>query len=569
MKLRDYQEESVNKVNELLPIHKSMLLILCTGSGKTVVMAHLAKQRHEKDQTVLLIAHRQELISQASITMASFGLAHKLVCPKSLEIKIKQMHFQIFGKSFINPFSGISIGSAQTVVRRLDKLQRPDLLLIDEAAHATSNLWRKTIEYFNTFTLGVTATPTRSDRQSLGEVFNHMYVGKDMKSIIEDGQLCPYVIYSTPEEFDLSEVKRIKSGESKGDYNRTDLEKQIDKPKIVGRAVEHYEKFAKGKPAMVFAVSIKHADHIAKEFRDHGYNFVSINGGTDDKIRYDAFQDLKNHKIDGIVNVDIAGEGVSVDGVEVVIMLRPISELAFGLYAQQIGRALRLAPGKERGIIIDMCQNARRHGFVEDKTDWTLWEGEEKKKRGKKDDEETVKVKTCPECFTTHKPAPFCPECNYVYPAANREYEQVDGDLVELQREQELKQRKTDQNAGIREATTKADLIALDKKLGMKRGASAHKQRAIEEKKKAMARVGRAIDYYKQNIAWGSPEVFDRLMFELFDTTERDARKLSAAKANKLCDTMREFLELRNSQIEEPYSSLNYRMSMFNDVGGF
>lgn len=569
MKLRNYQQQSVDKVNELLPLVKRLLLILCTGSGKTVLMAHLIQQYDAEDKTTMLIAHRQELISQASMTLANFGVSHQLICPKPLEHKIKAMHFQEFGRTFINPFSGCSVGSAQTVVRRLDKLNKPDLLLVDEAAHAVSNLWKKTIDHFDTLTLGVTATPTRSDRRSLGEVFNEMYVGKDMASIIADGQLCPYTIYSTPEEFDLSEVKRIKSGENKGDYNRADLDKQLDKPKIVGKAVEHYERFAKGKRAMVFAVSVKHSEHIAEEFRKAGYRFISIDGTTDDKIRYNAFQDLKHHRIDGIVNVDIAGEGVSVDGVEVVIMIRPISELAFGLYAQQIGRALRLAPGKKQGIIIDTCGNAKRHGFVEDKTDWTLWEGEEKGKRGKKEDD-TIKIKTCPDCFTTHKPEPSCPMCGYQYPvAAVREYEQVDGDLVELERQQELQQRKTDQNEGIREAQSAADLIALDKKLGLKPGASSHKKRAIAEKRQAVATYRKAVKYYKEQVCWGDPVAFADIMHGAFGVTEQEANKWGAVRLNRLTDDMRELLQLRNAMIEEPYSSENWRQWIGNGQRGF
>lgn len=584
--LRDYQEDAVSQVNEQLKQHRSVLLVLATGSGKTPCSGELAKQRFDRGETVLFIAHRQELISQASLTFGVMGIPHKLICPKPLQSKIKMLHFSELGKSYIDPFSSVTIASAQTLRGKLDQLPNIDLLLVDEAAHAPSPLWRNIIEHCNTYTAGVTATPTRSDRQSLGEVFNHMHVGKDMKSLIADGNLCPYDIYSTPEEFDLSEVKRIKSGENKGDYNRGDLEKQIDKPKIVGRAVEHYEKYAKGKSAMVFAVSVKHSEHIAKEFCDHGYKFVSIDGTTEDAVRYKAFQDLKKKLIDGIVNVDIAGEGVSVDGVKVVIMLRPISELAFGLYAQQIGRALRLAPGKDRGIIIDMVGNARRHGFVEDHTDWTLWEGEEKKKK-KKDEEATEKVKACPDCFTVHPNKKFCtscrmdhnpdgcsiedpnkislcPSCGYVYPVMVREYEEVEGELVELERQQQQEQARKDYNAQLRAAETPADLLAVDKAMGHKPGAASHKQKAIEEKRAAMANLNKAVRYYKEQIAWGDPDLFNDIMLGAFSMSEKDtrARGFGVKKIEALVEDMRDFAQLRNECIEQPYSGINFRMAI-------
>ena len=289
---------------------------------------------------------------------------------------------------------------------------------------------------------------------------------------------------------------------------------------------------------MVFAVSVKHSQHIAQEFCNAGYKFVSISGDTDDAVRYKAFQDLKSHAIDGIVNVDIAGEGVSVDGVEVVIMIRPISELAFGLYAQQIGRALRLFPGKDRGIIIDMVGNAKRHGFVEDKTDWTLWEGEEKKKRG--NSEAVTPVKTCPSCFLTHKPKPLCPKCGYVYPTdGGRDYEQVDGELVELERKQEIDQRRTDQNAMMREAKTPAGLAAIDAQLGLARGATAHKQRAIEEKKKAVATLNKALRHWKEQCMWGDVWKHEEVFPILFGCTEKEAKSYGATRMNRVIEKMR------------------------------
>lgn len=557
MELRDYQHVATDKVNELLPQVKRLLLVLATGSGKTVIMSYLINQWINNNKSCMLIAHRQELISQASMTLAAFGVRHQLICPEPLKRKIKQMHLQYYGKQYIDLFSKCYVGSAQTVVRRLDKLPRPDYLLVDEAAHAVSNLWRQTIEHFDTLTLGVTATPTRSDRRSLGEVFHEMYVGKDMASIISDGQLCRYDIYSTPEEFDLSQVKRVQSGESKGDYNRKDLDKQIDKPKIVGRAVEHYKKFADGKRAMVFAVSIKHSEHIAEEFRNAGYRFISIDGGTDDAIRYKAFQDLKDHKIDGIVNVDIASEGVSVDGVEVVIMIRPISELAFGLYAQQIGRALRLFPGKDRGIVIDMVGNAKRHGFVENKTDWTLWEGEEKGKRGAS--ENVTKVRTCPQCFHTHEPVPMCPSCGFVYPVeSNREYEQIEGDLVQLQREEEQRQQRELFNDMVKGASTAAELAAADAVMGYKSGAAAHRARAKEEKKKAIGTLNKALRYWKETCLWGDYQKHEELFASLFGYTEQESRKLSTAKMNALTDNMRQYVQAMPSRNPSEYSPYTF-----------
>lgn len=585
IKLRDYQQKAVDEIEEAFRIHQNVLFVLATAGGKTFTFSYIAKKQSENNKTVMVMAHRSELISQASLSLASMGVSHQVIAPRPLISKIKQIHFSKLGKCYVDPFSGVSVGSVQTIGVRLETISAPDLLILDEAHHAPAGMWFKVIERFNTKLLGVTATPIRSDGVGMGRVFSTMVVGKSMKELLRDGNLCQYKVYSTPEDIDMSSVKRIKSGESKGDFNTRDLENQMDKPKIVGRAVEHYEKYAKGKSCLVFAVSIAHAEHIAEEFRSHGYNFLAISGKTDDAIRYKAVDDLRDKKIDGIVNCDLFGEGTDITGVEALIMMRPISELAFSLFSQQVGRALRLADGKEIAIIIDMVGNfIRAGGFPEDRSNWTL-EDREKKKRKKDDEEDTEKVKTCPDCFTVHPNKKFCtscrmdhnpdgcsiedpnkinlcPSCGYVYPVMVREYEEVEGELVELERQQKQEQARKDYNAQLRAAETPADLLAVDKAMGHKPGAASHKQKAIEEKRAAMALLNTGLKYYKEQVAWGDPELFNDIMLGAFNITEKDirARGFGIKKIESLLDEMREFLQLRNGEIEEPYSSNNFRM---------
>jgi len=561
IKLRDYQQKAVNEIEEAFKRHQNVLFVLATAGGKTFTFSYIARQHGANSETVMIMAHRSELISQASLSLAIIGVRHQVIAPKPLVSKIKMLHLEKLSEIYVDPFSHVSVGSVQTIGRRLDKLNKPDLLIVDEAHHSTAGLWKNVIDHFDTRCLGVTATPIRSDGHGLGRVFSTMVVGKSMSDLITDGNLSPYAVYSTPEDINYDEIKRIQSGESKGDYNARDLEKQMDKPKIVGRAVEHYEKYAKGKSALVFAVSIAHSDHIADEFCRAGYKFVSISGKTDDSLRYKAVDDLRNKRIDGIVNCDLFGEGTDITGVEVVIMMRPISELAFSLFSQQVGRGLRLSEDKDQAIILDMVGNFQRHGFPEDKTDWTLDDRE--KRSSNKNDPDSIKIKTCPNCFATHRPAPSCLMCGYEYPVvAAREYEQVEGDLIELERQREIDSRRKDQNQLMREAKTAEDLAAIDAKLGYARGATAYKKAGIEKKRKAMARLNKAIKHYKENVAWGDPVVFDAILTSAFGVTEQDAKKYGATKASELVEYMREFLELRNSQVERPYSNMNFQYTI-------
>ncbi len=267
IQLRPYQQKSVNEIEEAFKKHQAVMYVLATGGGKTFTFSYITKTYALSGKSVMIMAHRSELISQASLSLAKMGVSHQLISPIGQISKIKQIHLQALGQCFVDPFSSVFVGSVQTIGRRLDKLSRPDLLILDECHHATAGMWKQVSDHFNTRHLGVTATPTRSDKRSLGEVYSEMVVGKTMKDLLRDGDLCQYRVYSTPEDFDLSQVKRIKSGESKGDYNTKDLDKQLDKPKIVGRAIEHYRKYSEGKQCLVFAVSVSHAQHIAEEFQ--------------------------------------------------------------------------------------------------------------------------------------------------------------------------------------------------------------------------------------------------------------------------------------------------------------
>jgi superfamily II DNA or RNA helicase len=544
IELRDYQKDVIDRVRDSLRVHDSVVAVLATGSGKTFCFSFMAKQSSENGRSVMIVAHRAELISQASMSLAAIGVEHQIIGPKTLERKIKHLHLEYYGKIWINPFSSIYVGSLQTIVKRLDKLPCPDLLVIDEGHHLPAGMWRKTKEHFNSKTIAFTATPCRSDGVGMGRVCTDMIIGKLMKPLINYGNLSKYIVYSTPEDINFDEVKRIKSGESKGDFNTRDLEKQVDKPKIVGRAVEHYKKYAEGKSCLVFGVSIKHSEHIAEEFRQAGYKFIAVSGNTEDSDRYKAVEDLKSKRIDGIVNCDLFGEGTDISGVEVVIMMRPISEDAFGLFSQQVGRALRIFPGKDQAIILDMVGNFQRHGFPEDKEDWTL-DDREKKKRGAS--ENVVKSKTCTECFHTHPPMPSCPLCGHVYPVEGaREYEQVDGDLVALQRQEAIQFTKAEQNAAIRNAKSDADLYAADRELGLGRGATKHKQQAIAEKKESIARRNRALKYWKETILWGDMQLHDKLFPELFGVTEAELRGFGAVRTNRVLDKMKKYvLELQ------------------------
>ena len=276
----------------------------------------------------------------------------------------------------------------------------------------------KILEHFpRAKVLGLTATPQRLDGRGLGEMFTDMVLGPSVSELTAMGFLVPALIYSTPRMIDLSGVK--KRG---GDFQTSQLEDIMDKPSVTGDAVAHYRKYANYKAAVVFCVSVKHAQDVAHDFRQAGYNFVSVDGKMDRYRRKRAIDDLRTGRIHGITSCEIIGEGVDVPRIEVVILLRPTESLTLAM--QQIGRGLRPYQGKDKCIILDHAAMIRRHGFPDDPRAWTL-DGISHGGAA----ESVPNVRICEKCYANYSPQPACPRCGHTNGPRERKILEIDGEL--------------------------------------------------------------------------------------------------------------------------------------------
>jgi superfamily II DNA or RNA helicase len=303
------------------------------------------------------------------------------------------------------------------------KAMKPfDLIIGDEAHHFTpDSSWGKVVAGFpSARVLGVTATPERLDGKGMGQMFDDMVMGPTVAELTAQGFLSHAVVYA-PSAPDLGSV-----GTRMGDYVSKQLEDAMDKPIITGSAVKHYGKYADGKKAIAFCVSVKHAKDVAEDFRNAGYDASHIDGGMDDTERDGVLKAFEDGRVQILTSCDLVSEGFDLPSVEVAILLRPTKSL--GLFLQQCGRAIRPHPDKERTIILDHAGNTARHGFIDDERDWSLADGFVAN-RGK-NAEKVVSVRTCTACFAVHKPTPTCPMCGHVYPVTARKVKHVDGDLV-------------------------------------------------------------------------------------------------------------------------------------------
>lgn len=456
IKLRPYQEDIVQKVRESYKQGKrAPLAVAPTGAGKTVIFSHIAANVSARGKSVLILVHRVELLRQTSAALNKNGVYHGLINPK-------------FTPDLRSP---VQVCSVQTLVKRMHKYPLvPDLIIVDEAHHATAGTWRKILEFYpKARVLGVTATPIRGDSVGLGVdsggLFDELIVGPQVPDLIAGGFLVAPIVYAPLERVDLSGI-RIKMG----DYDKDELAKRLDKPHITGNAVAHYTKLCPGTPAVVFCVSIAHAEHVAAEFRAAGYRAYAVDGSLEDDVRKRILNGLGNGTVDVVTSCDLISEGTDIPAIGAAILLRPTQSL--GLYLQQVGRALRPCEGKERAIIIDHVGNVITHGMPQEEREWSL-EGETKRKRCKQEKEPAVRVKQCPKCYSIHEPAPNCPHCGHFYESEAKKLEQKEGELQQLTESDALKLKRMKAKE-VAKARSLEDLEALAAARGYKKGWAAY-----------------------------------------------------------------------------------------------
>jgi superfamily II DNA or RNA helicase len=353
--LRPYQKNSVAALRHSYATgHQAPILQLATGGGKTVIFAEITAGARAKGRRVLVVAHRRELIRQASAKLTDAGVSHGLICadfpPASDEL--------------------VQVASVQTVAHRLGQLPAFDLIVVDECHHVRAGQWQDLIESQpHAKLLGVSATPARLDGQGLGTAcggcFDDIVSGPPIAELVRDGYLSPCRIFTPVERLDLRGVRT-----RAGDYVTADLERAMGGAQIIGSAVASYREHADHLPTIVFCISVAHAEQMAQRFRDAGYRSTCAHGGTPVAERDVAIAGLGNGSIEVLTACDLISEGLDVPVVGAVILLRPTKSLV--LFMQQVGRGMRPAPGKQHLVVLDHVGNIAAHSLPDLERVWTL-----------------------------------------------------------------------------------------------------------------------------------------------------------------------------------------------------
>ena len=393
--LRDYQIEICEKVNGAFEAHRSVMMQMPTGTGKTVVLASLVKQylNRDADCSVLIVAHRIELIEQTGTFLNHFGIDYGVIAGGKRPAVLKR----------------VMVASVQTLSAKLSSLNSllsPSLVVIDEAHHALAKtyqmLWAAWPE---AKFLGLTATPYRMSGDGFTDLFEVLVDSWSVKQFIADGWLSPYDYYSIrPDSEDQQEIDSLRKRGADGDFQMKELREKLDVRPSIERLFESFERFAFDKKGIIYAIDIAHAEHIAEFYRLQGVNAVAISSKTPSSERRQLLERFKGHgslelrelslespqgskqltpvsnqntlstnlksliSIQILVSVDLFSEGFDCPDVEFIQMARPTLSLA--KYLQMVGRGLRPCKGKQCCTIIDNVGLYRTFGLPSVDRDW-------------------------------------------------------------------------------------------------------------------------------------------------------------------------------------------------------
>ncbi|MCA8941125.1 MAG: DEAD/DEAH box helicase [Planctomycetes bacterium] len=352
MKLRPYQQQALEAVRECYRQgHRSALVVMPTGTGKTVLFAEISRLAKGP---VLVVAHRQELVDQARDKIAAW-------CDDVVAVEMAEQR-GLTAPQGRRP--KITVASVQTLQRRLTRVPRDafKIVVIDEAHHGVADSYKALIDHFDAWLLGVTATPDRADRRPLGDVFSSVAFDYDMQHAIQDGWLCPIRSFLVETEADFSGIRKVAGELATGDVER-ELTKEPHLVEIAKPIVEERG----DRPTMVFAASVAHAHALCRVIRDlagGGPDFAAaVDGASARDYRSETVERFRAGEIQVLVNCSLFTEGFDVPQVSLVAVARPVLSRAF--YAQMVGRGTRLAPGKQDLLVLDFVPGNCRHSLVQ------------------------------------------------------------------------------------------------------------------------------------------------------------------------------------------------------------
>lgn len=335
--LKGHQKSAINNLRKMRKSGESIALLYhATGTGKTATAVSDAKGCGER---TLFLAHTRELVSQAKSTFEDVW-------------QDKRVGMYVAEQKDADAY--VVCASIQSVAQNIEQFKPDDFgyIIIDECHHGTANTYKKLLGYFKPkFTLGLTATPERTDGEDLLEIFRNVAHKLDLKTAVEMGELTPVRCIRIKTNVDLSTV-RINGIK----YYSQDLESKLYVPERNRIIIDTYLQYVKNRKTVVFCASVKHAEFISQLFKENGIVSEAVSGNLKNSERARILDEYENGSINVLCACDLLNEGWDSPKTEVLFMARPT--MSKTLYMQQLGRGMRKCEGKDHLVVFDFIDNA-------------------------------------------------------------------------------------------------------------------------------------------------------------------------------------------------------------------
>lgn len=414
MILRPYQQNVVSAVHKALENHNDTLVVAATGAGKTIILSSIAGDIGGKQ---LILQHRHELVRQ---NMSKYQIINPDVSVGLWTAGIK---------SFA---SKTTFAMVQSLEKHTDEIPKLDLLIADEAHHCAAPTWKRIINAVkdknpDVKILGFTATPTRADRKGLRSVFSNVAAEVSTKTLIGLGFLVPYRTFVVNVGDTIESLRNLKGQSDFGDQE--DVAEILNTVPVNEEIIRNWHDKSEGRPTVVFASTVAHAQSVAKAFREAGISAECVHGEMPIQERKEILDRMAAGDVQVVTNAMVLTEGWDFPPVSCVILLRQCSSKSPMI--QMVGRGLRTVnpeeyPGviKKDCIILDFGASLLTHGTLEADSDLT-------------DDvaakEQEPLTKLCPQCrMELPIQTRVCPICGYLFVTKADDAQQTHIELTEI-----------------------------------------------------------------------------------------------------------------------------------------